>query len=139
MKARERVFIDTGAFVALAVTSDAYHERAVSQWMNLTETKAALFTSVPVVLETFTFLDRRGSRDLAMRWKASLQDVRTLNILECTETTLRSAWHELDRREFHKLSLVDATSFVLMRKNRLRVAFAFDTHFAIAGFNFVQG
>jgi predicted nucleic acid-binding protein len=29
---------------------------------------------------------------------------------------------------------VDATSFTLMRKHRIRVAFAFDVHFGQAGF-----
>ena len=38
------------------------------------------------------------------------------------------------RKDLHKLSLVDATSFVLMRKHKVRVAFSFDTHFAAAGF-----
>jgi predicted nucleic acid-binding protein len=34
----------------------------------------------------------------------------------------------------HKLGWVDAASFVIMRKHKLRVAFSFDTHFAAAGF-----
>lgn len=34
----------------------------------------------------------------------------------------------------HYFSFVDATSFSLMRKQRLRFAFAFDSHFATAGF-----
>jgi predicted nucleic acid-binding protein len=43
----------------------------------------------------------------------------------------------LERREFHKLSLVDAISFLLLRKHRLRRVLAFDTHFARAGFRVV--
>ncbi len=34
----------------------------------------------------------------------------------------------------HKLSTVDALSFVLMTQRRIRLAFAFDSHFAAAGF-----
>ena len=37
----------------------------------------------------------------------------------------------------HRLSLVDATSFTLMARHRLRAAFTFDTHFAEAGFRCV--
>ena len=43
----------------------------------------------------------------------------------------------LEKRELHKLSLVDATSFVLLRKRRIRLVLGFDTHFAQAGFNLV--
>ena len=34
----------------------------------------------------------------------------------------------------HPFSFVDGTSFALMRQQRIRFAFAFDTHFATAGF-----
>ena len=41
------------------------------------------------------------------------------------------------RRDLHKLSAVDATSFVLMTRNKIRRAFAFDHHFAKVGFQLV--
>jgi uncharacterized protein len=34
----------------------------------------------------------------------------------------------------HPFSLVDATSFAVMRQQRIQHAFAFDAHFATAGF-----
>jgi predicted nucleic acid-binding protein len=43
-------------------------------------------------------------------------------------------WRFFDAKELHKLSLVDATSFALMHKHKIRVAFTFDIHFAVAGF-----
>ena len=33
---------------------------------------AKLHTSVPVVIETFTFLDRNANRDVALTWKESI-------------------------------------------------------------------
>jgi predicted nucleic acid-binding protein len=87
-----------------------------------------------VVLETFTFLDRRGSRSLALRWRASLDTIPRFEVMGCSADDLEQAWRFLDRKEFHRLSLVDATSFVLMRRHRIRVAFAFDAHFDVAGF-----
>jgi hypothetical protein len=134
----EAVFVDTGAWVALAVMGDVYHERAVAQWDNLMRRGAKPITSVPVVIETFTYLDRKGSRILAVRWRDSLAAVRHLEILGCAPSDLAEAWKLFDRKDLHKLSLVDATSFALMRKRRIRVAFAFDTHFAVAGFRYVD-
>ncbi len=134
----EKVFVDTGAWIALAITRDPYHERARSGWSLLLEQGAKIFTSLPVVLETFTYLDRRGSRELALQWKKSLDSVKRLSVLTISSIDFESAWPYLYRKEFHKLGLVDATSFVLMRKHKIKIALAFDIHFSIAGFRFAS-
>ena len=96
-----------------------------------------LQTSVPVVLETFTFLDWNAERGVAIAWKDSLESVPRLTILPATVKDLERAWSHFDRPDLHKLSAVDAVSFVLMTERRIRVAFAFDSHFAAAGFRMV--
>jgi predicted nucleic acid-binding protein len=133
IRAGERVFVDTGAWIALALVRDAMHERARHTWTNLVEAGARPVVSVPVVLETFTYLQRKVSQDVAARWWEGLARVKFLERIECSNAELNAAM-KLSRPELHKLSLVDATSFVLMRKHKLRVAFSFDTHFAAAGF-----
>jgi len=35
---------------------------------------AKLHTSVPIVIETFTFLDRNANRDAALTWKESIHE-----------------------------------------------------------------
>lgn len=137
MRAGERVFVDTGAWIALALTRDPLHARARETWERLLGGGAALHTSVPVVLETFTFLDRNAMRDVALAWKGSLAAVPRLNTLPCTAKDLERAWLYFERTDLHKLSAVDALSFVLMADRRIRVAFAFDAHFATAGFRMV--
>ena len=98
---------------------------------------ARLQTSVPVVLETFTFLDRNASRNVALAWKDSLATVPHLKVLPATPKDLDQAWAYFERSDLHKLSAVDAVSFVLMTQRRIRLAFAFDSHFATAGFRMV--
>lgn len=44
------------------------------------------------------------------------------------------AWRWLDRRDEREYSFVDATSFALMRRRRMREALAFDGDFSAAGF-----
>ncbi len=63
-----------------------------------------------------------------------LRKIPHFEILPCTPADLDAAWAHFDRRGLHKLSLVDATSFVLMQKHKIRMAFAFDVHFGAAGF-----
>ena len=54
----ERAFVDSGAWIALAVARDPLHERARETWDELLRVGARLLTSTAVVLETFTYLDR---------------------------------------------------------------------------------
>lgn len=134
----EAVFVDSGAWIALALRRDSLHERAIEMWDRLLGSGARLHTSVPVVLETFTFLERNAARDVAILWKDSLREVRHFRVHDCRRTDLDKAWPWFDRRDLHKLSATDATSFVLMARLRIRWAFTFDQHFAAAGFRLVS-
>jgi len=71
MRQGEAVFVDSGAWIALALSRDPLHAQAREQWDLLQEAGAKLHTSVPVVIETFTFLDRNANRDVALTWKES--------------------------------------------------------------------
>jgi predicted nucleic acid-binding protein len=137
MRESEAVFVDTGAWIALALSRDPFHARAREAWDNLQGAGARLHTSVPVILETFTFLDRNTVRDVALAWQDSLAQVAALHILTVTPADLEEAWPFFQRRDLHKLSAVDATSFVLMSHEKIRTAFTFDHHFAMAGFRLV--
>jgi predicted nucleic acid-binding protein len=98
---------------------------------------AKLHTSVPIVIETFTFLDRNANRDVALSWKESIYKPGTVNILPCQLRDLERSWEFFRRADLHKLSAVDATSFAIMRRARIRLAFTFDHHFAVVGFRLV--
>lgn len=137
MRQAEPVFVDSGAWIALAVVRDPYHTRARETWDRLLGTGARLHTSIPVVLETFTFLDRNTAREAALAWRVSLQSVRHLKLMPCTTKDLDRAWSYFDRRDLHKLSATDAVSFALMTQRKIRTAFTFDAHFATAGFRIV--
>lgn len=137
IKSNETVFVDTGAWIALAQLRDPLHVRARETWEQIGRLGARCRTSVPVVLETFTFLERNTTRDVALAWKDSLDEVPRLELLECTTADVAKAWSYFRRKDLHKLSAVDATSFVIMTRARIRTAFAFDHHFATAGFRIV--
>jgi uncharacterized protein len=136
MRQGEAVFVDSGAWIALALSRDPLHVRAREQWDLLHETGAKLNTSVPVVIETFTFLDRNASRDVALAWKDSVSRV-AVRILVCELRDLHRSWDYFRRADLHKLSAVDATSFAIMNRARIRLAYTFDYHFAVAGFRMV--
>ncbi len=137
MRQREAVFVDSGAWIALALSRDPLHTRAREQWETLQGAGAKLHTSIPVVIETFTFLERNANRDVALMWKESIYKPGTVKILSCELRDLDQSWEYFRRTDLHKLSAVDATSFAIMKRARIRLAFAFDYHFAVAGFRLV--
>jgi uncharacterized protein len=134
MRQGEAVFVDSGAWIALAAARDPLHGRAREQWDRLQSAGAKLHTSVPVVIETFTFLDRNANRDVALAWKQSLYKLGTVEILPCELHDLEQSWEYFRRADLHKLSAVDATNFAIMRRLRIRLAYTFDHHFVVVGF-----
>jgi predicted nucleic acid-binding protein len=137
MRQGEPAFVDSGAWIALALSRDPLHANAREQWEKLRSSGAKLHTSVPVVIETFTFLERNANRDVALIWKASIYQPSTVKILPCTLKDLEQSWDYFRRTDLHKLSAVDATSFVIMERAGIRLAFTFDHHFSVAGFRLV--
>jgi predicted nucleic acid-binding protein len=137
MRQAERVFVDSGAWIALALSRDPLHGQAREQWELLHSSGAKLHTSVPVVIETFTFLDRNANRDVALTWKDALDQADTVKILPCELRDLEQSWDYFRRPGLHKLSAVDATSFAIMRRARIPVAYSFDHHFSVVGFRLV--
>ena len=137
MRQGEAVFVDSGAWIALALTRDPLHAQARAQWEMLQGAGARLSTSVPVVIETFTFLERNASRQVALAWKDSIAAPGVVRILPCELRDLQQSWDYFRRADLHKLSAVDATSFVIMTRARIRLAYTFDHHFAAVGFRLV--
>jgi predicted nucleic acid-binding protein len=137
MRHGQAVFVDSGAWIALALSRDPLHQQAREQWDRLQSAGARLHTSVPVVIETFTFLDRNANRDVALSWKESVHRPGVVNLLACELGDLQQSWDYFRRADLHKLSAVDATSFAVMKRARITIAYTFDHHFAAAGFKLV--
>ena len=83
MRQGEAAFVDSGAWIALALSRYPLHAKAREQWEVLLGAGAKLHTSVPVVIETFTFLERNANRDVALTWKDSIHKTGTVRILPC--------------------------------------------------------
>ncbi len=137
MRQGQAVFVDSGAWIALALSRDPLHGRSREAWDVLQGAGAKLHTSVPVLIETFTFLDRNANRQVALAWKEAVYERGMVSILPCELRDLQLSWEYFRRSDLRKLSAVDATSFAIMKRARIRFAYAFDHHFAVVGFRLV--
>jgi predicted nucleic acid-binding protein len=124
-------FVDTSFWVALRFRRDRRHPDARLLW----EVRpGALLTSTLVVGETWTFLRRRAGHREAMQFYDAALRLPVLTIARIDEGLEAEAWRWLRRHDERPYSFVDASSFALMRRHRIREALAFDGDFAAAGF-----
>jgi predicted nucleic acid-binding protein len=129
-----RVFVDTGAWVALQDAGDHHHRSAASALPAILPSCKSLVTSNQVIGETYTYLRATGGYPEARRFLDGIGATAKLERLFVTEALEREAFQILHRYADHPFSFVDAASFALMRQERLRYAFAFDAHFTTVGF-----
>jgi len=129
-----RVFVDTGAWFALQATDDVHHAIARRTLPALLNVSPSLVTSNLIVGETYTLLRLAKGYRAAKRFLDTVAQSGRLERLLITENLERDAYEILHRYADHPFSFVDATSFALMRHQRIRYAFAFDSHFPTAGF-----
>lgn len=124
-------FVDTSFWIALQSERDPNHEAADA----LTEqTLGPLITTNHVVGETWTFMRRWSGHGGASAALRRIHAVPTLTILHVDPEEEADAWRWLARRDEREYSFIDATSFAVMRRRRMREALAFDGDFSAAGF-----
>ncbi|MGH9000207.1 MAG: type II toxin-antitoxin system VapC family toxin [Acidimicrobiia bacterium] len=124
-------FVDTSFWVALFFTGDSHHSRARRLWA---EDSESLLCTNHVLGETWTFLRRRrGFADAVQAVEAIRNSPRVAHV-RVERRAEEDAWAWLRRRGDREYSFVDATSFAVMRRRRIRKACAFDGDFTAAGF-----
>ncbi|MBI2346257.1 MAG: PIN domain-containing protein [Deltaproteobacteria bacterium] len=129
-----RVFVDTGAFVALANAADQYHSAAVEQLQTLRATGAALVTSNFVLDETYTRIRRKAGHKVVIAFGEKVRASRQIRVITIAPPIEKQAWEILKKYADQEFSFTDCTSFALMRAKKITEAFAFDADFKIMGF-----
>jgi predicted nucleic acid-binding protein len=86
------------------------------------------------VAETYVAIRRAAGHGPAMHFLHALRQSVRLTIVYASAPLETAAVALLDRHQDQTFSYVDAVSFALMRERGMSDAFAFDRHFATAGF-----
>jgi uncharacterized protein len=124
-------FVDTSFWIGLRFARDRRHAAARQIWAG---GPGALVTSNLVIGETWTLLRRKSDHRRAMEFYDAAVRLPSLTIRDLDDGLESEAWRWLRRHDERPYSFIDATSFALMRRLRLREALAFDGEFAAAGF-----
>jgi predicted nucleic acid-binding protein len=132
-----RVYVDTGAFLALALRRDQHHERVAGHLRRLREERADLVTCEPVLAETATRLRYDDGLTAALRFRDFLDAATGAGLLRVRESDagLRSeAFAVMARFDGLPLSFADAVGSAVAREVRAACVFGLDADFAVMGF-----
>ena len=124
-------FADTGAFLSLFHGNDQHHRDAVRLWPLV---ESPVFTSNLVIAELAKLLSHGMGYNLEIACIADIYDSSRFRILSSTRADELAALEWMRKFADQDVSFIDCVSFALMRRHRIRMAFTFDRHFLLAGF-----
>ncbi|MGV8123794.1 MAG: type II toxin-antitoxin system VapC family toxin [Candidatus Xenobiia bacterium LiM19] len=130
------IFIDTSAFMAIILRNDVNHGKARAIWDALLDSEEALISSNYVLIETISLIQSRIGMEAVRVFFDDLVPVLHMEWVDAIHH--RIAMESLIAANRRNLSLVDCTSFAVMRKKGINRAFAFDRHFPEYGFQCIE-
>jgi predicted nucleic acid-binding protein len=123
------LFVDTSIWYAAADSSDASNSLA----KGILSGGEPLVTSDHVLIETWTLIRHRIGRRAAERfWQGLREGVATIETVGPAD--LEAAWQTGSSYRDQDFSIVDRTSFAVMRRLGIERAASLDDHFAIFRF-----
>ena len=126
------ILVDTAAFYALVDDRDPNHGRAAAAISDLVAADEALLTHEYVVVEATALMQRRLGLGALRRFVDDLLPLAEIVwVDEILHAKAREALLADGRRS---VSLVDWTSFLVMRRHGVQRAFTFDPDFGSEGF-----
>jgi hypothetical protein len=129
-----KVFLDTSFAIALSVSTDQNHTRAIELANQLEATRTVLITTQAILLEIGNALAKQKYRLAAIHLLESLQFDPSVKIVPLTEELYRAAFTLYSNRADKEWGLVDCISFVTMQQQGITDALTADEYFRQAGF-----
>ena len=129
-----RLFVDSGAWIALVSARDQHHAEADEMFRQVVARRTQLFTTNLIVAEVHRFLLFRAGPAAAAQTLGRLESSERLTMVFATDAHHRAARVWLDRLADHAISYTDAVSFAVIESTRCAAALSFDRDFEVAGF-----
>jgi predicted nucleic acid-binding protein len=129
------LFVDTSGWGNLVDRSQPFHTLAATLYRLARQQNYSILTTNYIIAELVALLTSplRLTRLQIITFIQSLKQSPYINILHIDAATDAQAWQLLISREDKNWSLVDCSSFVVMRQRNITEALTNDTHFEQAG------
>lgn len=134
---RVAIFVDTGAWYAVADSSDRHHQVASAFYL-ANAASPGFVTSELVMAETWTLLSSHLGRAAALTFWDTLRQAQ-IPILSTEPADIEAAWRIAQAFGDQDFSFTDCSSFALMERLGIEDAFAFDRHFLVYRYGVARG
>jgi uncharacterized protein len=134
-----RLFVDSGAWIALRSRRDQHHAEADRLFREALARHIPLLTTNLVIAETHRLTLFRAGVQPALRGLERLDASKRLAIHFATAGDHAAARGWLERLSPRPITYTDAISFAVMEANRCAHVLGFDQDFAVAGFALWRG
>ncbi len=124
-----KIFVDTGAFIALTDADDENHKTAKGFYKDARVKGIRFVTTNFVICETINYLRARVSHNISVIFRENLKKSGHFEIITITPHMEDSAFTIFKQYTDKDFSFTDCTSFSIMKSLKLNKAFAFDKHF----------
>ena len=130
------IFVDTSGWADPVLSNTADHAAMIAFYKQIIADERPLVTTNYIITELVALLTTRSRapRSRVFDLVNSMQTMPQLRIVHIDVVLHRAAWEMLQQYADKPWSLVDASSFVVMRGSGITEAFTSDQHFAQAGF-----
>ncbi len=125
------IFLDTSAIYALADRADPNHMTAYAKFEDLLKSGETFLLHNYILLESIALLQARLGLPAALLF---LRDAKLFEVEWVDLDLHEEAAKELGKIGKRRISLVDCTSFLVMRRRGIEKALAFDPDFQYQGF-----
>jgi predicted nucleic acid-binding protein len=128
-----RVFIDSSVYLALLDVDDEHHRDATQIVHRLATERYRQFTTNVLLIESHALILSVLGRAQAVRFLTDMQESNTVivRVRAADEARAQQILFQYEDKDF---SFADATSFAVMERLDIRLAFTFDRDFAQYGF-----
>lgn len=133
----KKLFIDTGAWIALNNKKDKHHQDAIKANKDILDKGYFYVTTDYILDETYTLLRFDVGHKRAVEFGAEikyLQKMVKINIVHINQDVLDKAWEIFEKYSDKDFSFTDCTSFIVMKMLGVDEVFSFDKHFEQYGF-----
>ncbi len=131
-----KVFIDTSAFIALLVEKEQFHEKVAKKYYAYRQERAIFFTSYYILDELLTrLLYYKESIDVKKYIDILKESInaKELTVLQIDEAVIEKSLEIYVKFSEHKLSLTDATTYILYKELKLDEIYTLDSDFRKIG------
>ncbi len=134
MTMKNSVFLDTSFSIALSISKDQFHQRAVELTKQVNAAQSQIVTTQAVILEIGNALSKVKYRQSAVGIIEFFKNDPNVTIVSLSDKLYDEGFELFSNRPDKEWSLVDCISFVVMRERNIEAALTADEHFIQAGF-----